>query len=543
MIPNLPQGSDYTIYLDCKNSANQSRAVNGRSGAFTIAKAGIELLTPQGNERLTAGAQTVVAWKRTAAVTAVDVLYRSGTGAFSTVLASNVTRDGATVTVPAGATSRGSFMVRATNDNAIADSSDGFVNIRSSAAPVVTAPSGTLQIGTLHQVEWTSVPNSLYVDVQYFNTGTGTYVPLVQNLPDFGRFTFLVPEQTMTGSMIRVLTKSSPSAVLNTVDSGTFSTSPAGAGPPPVTGAPSVLAFSPASGAATSGLFTGTYDHPNGVSGHYLGYMLFLPTPNVVNYVATGSCLVEYNRISNGMRLIDNAGTGWLGRIEGVPVGAGGTQLSNNYCTLDTTQSGARFNGTQMLVDFKVTFKAPLTAVLGTFLQELDVNGVWTGMTQFGNWLAFPVASPKPGPYIAGGSPASGAGTSASFSITSGHTSGINAMVLVHLLISSKIVGANPCHIVFFPTPNTVVLINDSGTDLVPGSITPGTNTGTLANSRCAVSGVGMTRANSGNNVTITLPVTFQPATFGGLKNVYTNLFDNGGFLTHWQQFGSWTVQ
>ena len=51
-VPNLPQGSDYTIYIDCKNSANQSLNANGRSGAFTIAKAGIEMLTPQGNQRL-----------------------------------------------------------------------------------------------------------------------------------------------------------------------------------------------------------------------------------------------------------------------------------------------------------------------------------------------------------------------------------------------------------------------------------------------------------------------------------------------------------
>ena len=157
----LPQTAGYTIYIDCKNSANQSLGVNSQSGAFTIAKAGIELLTPQGNERLSAGEQAAVAWKRTAAVTAVDVLYRSGSGAFTTVLASGVTADSTTVTVPATATSQGSFLVRASNDTAIADSTDGFVNIRSAAAPQVTAPAGPLQIGTLHQVEWTSPVTSL----------------------------------------------------------------------------------------------------------------------------------------------------------------------------------------------------------------------------------------------------------------------------------------------------------------------------------------------------------------------------------------------
>jgi hypothetical protein len=457
---------------------------------------------------------------------------------------SNVTRDTVTVTVPATPTAHGSFLVRASNDNAIADSSDGFVNIRGGASQVI-APTGTLQIGTLQQVEWTSPANSQYVDLQYLNTGTGAYVPLVQNLPDFGRFTFLVPEQTMSGSKLRVQFKSTPAAVISTTDSGTFDTSVTGSGgtPPPITGNPAVLGFSPLSGAATTGTFTGAYSHSGGVTGNYLGYILFLPTPNVVNYVATGSCLVEYNRISNGMRLINDAGTGWLGGESGVPVGAGGTTLSNSYCTLDTTQSGARFSGNNMYVDAKVTFKSPLNGVLGTFLQELDVNGVWTGMTQFGNWVAYPVASPKPGPYIAGGAPTNGAGSSTAYSMTVGHTGGVSKLSVIHLLISTQIVGGAPCQVVFFPTGNDVYLIDDAGTALVPGSIKPGSNTGTLSNSRCAVSGAGMTRSTSGNNVTITIPVSFTPGTFGGPKNVYVNAFDNDGLLTHWQQIGTWTVQ
>ena len=71
-------------------------------------------------------------------------------------------------------------------------------------------------------------------------------------------------------------------------------------------------------GTQNSATFTGTYSHSAGVDSLYLMYMLFLPTPNVVNFVAQGSCLVEYNRISNGMRLIDDAGTGWLGGISGI---------------------------------------------------------------------------------------------------------------------------------------------------------------------------------------------------------------------------------
>lgn len=551
-VPTLPQGADYTVYIDCKNGANQSRGANGQSGAFTITKAGIELLTPQGNERMNAGAQIVVAWKRIPAVTGVDVLYRASTTDAFQLLLSNVTRDAVSIPAPAGSTSHGSFLVRASNDNGIADSTDGFVNVRSAATPTVTGPTGSLQIGTLHQVQWTSLPSSQYVDVQYLNTTTGAYVPLIQNLPDFGRFTFLVPEQTMTGSKIRVLMKSSPPTVVSTIDSSTtFDSSPTGDGgeptppptPPPPTGVPELIGLAPLSGSATSGTFTGTYDHPNGAAGHYLGYMLFLPTPNVVNYVATGSCLVEYNRISNGMRLVNDAGTNWLGGIEGVPVGPGGTTLSNNVCTLDTRLSSAQINGTRMIVNARITFKAALTGVLGTFLQEADVNDNWTGMTQFGNWVAYAISSPKSGPYIASGSPQSGAGSSTAFSVTTGHTGGIGQLSMVHVMITPKIVGGNPCHIVFFPSDNSVALISSDGTALVPGFITPGTQTGSLTNGRCTVSGSGMQRTNAGNNVTIRLPISFTTETFGGTKNVYANTFDKSGFLTHWQQLGVWTVQ
>ena len=83
---------------------------------------------------------------------------------------------------------------------------------------------------------------------------------------------------------------------------------------PAPAGGVGVGTITPRNSSGTSGTFTGTFTHTGGANQHYLGYMLFLPTPNVVNYTATGTCLVEYNRISNGMRLIDNAGTGWRDR-------------------------------------------------------------------------------------------------------------------------------------------------------------------------------------------------------------------------------------
>ena len=167
-----------------------------------------------------------------------------------------------------------------------------------------------------------------------------------------------------------------------------------------VAATPGVLSLIPTTGSGYIGSFTGTFTHTGGATQHYLGYMLFLPTPNVVNYTATGSCLVEYNRISNGMRLIDNAGTGWLGGQSGIPLGTPGAVLTNNQCTVNVQNATAFVAGNTMSVNVPVTFQATLGPVLGTFLQALDVNGVWTGMTQFGNWVLPGAPQTRSGPAI-----------------------------------------------------------------------------------------------------------------------------------------------
>ena len=99
---------------------------------------------------------------------------------------------------------------------------------------------------------------------------------------------------------------------------------------------PSVISVAPLNGSGTSATFTSVYRHAGGVTKTTWATCSILPTPNIVWFTAKGSCLMEYNRISNGMRLIDDAGTGWLGGQSGVPVGPGGTTLGNSHCSVNT---------------------------------------------------------------------------------------------------------------------------------------------------------------------------------------------------------------
>ena len=298
---------------------------------------------------------------------------------------------------------------------------------------------------------------------------------------------------TFLGAKNVYLLASSESSALTSgwIHAGTWTVTSGGGNPG---GVPGVSALAPTSGSGSSQTFTGTFTHSGGANQHYLGYILFLPTPNVVNYTATGSCLVEYNRISHGMRLIDNAGTGWLGGQSGIPLGTFGAVLSNNYCSVSVQNATAFVSGTTMTVNAPVTFLNSLGPVLGTFLQALDVNGVWTGMTQFGNWVLPAGVPQRTGPAIGGINPTNAAGSSVTYSQTVSHVNGVGALVQVHMLISDKIVGGIPCHVIYFPPSNTLNLVNDLGNALVsPTGVQPGTG-GFLSNSRCTLNTLSLPR-------------------------------------------------
>jgi hypothetical protein len=316
------------------------------------------------------------------------------------------------------------------------------------------------------------------------------------------------------------------------------------AGAPPVS-VPDLVSLTPSAGSGTSGTFTAIYRHPDGESAHYHGYMLFLPLPNVVSFNAKGTCLIEYNRLGGrfdgkgGMRLIDNAGTGWLGRLVGEPVGPGTPPLMNTACTVNVAGTQVSFSGTDMILTVPVTFNpAGVTQVMGTFIQSNDIHDYWTDFRQFGNW-SVPGAGVKPGPFVGGVTPTSGAGSTVTFGITGGHTSGVGQIGQVHFRMNAPtIVGGSPCHAVYFPLDNTVALVNDAGTGIV-GPVPLGT---AIDTDRCSI-GAGATSSSSGSTVTVNLPMTFRPGMFGGAKNMYVDVFDVNGAVSHWVQSGTWIVQ
>jgi hypothetical protein len=307
-----------------------------------------------------------------------------------------------------------------------------------------------------------------------------------------------------------------------------------------------VRSLTPASGSGPSGTFAGIFDPKNGAALPYLMYTLFLPTPNIVQYTAKESCLIEYNRISNGIRLVNDAGTAWLGPESGVPIDAAAQPLSNSVCAVDVARVTIGSGSTSFLgkeVRLPVTFKPGFDGVLGTFLQGFTEIGEFTGMTQFGSWTAFPRTRTVPGPAVQT-SILEQTGSSATIRATVTHSSGIGALSMVSLLIGRSIMDRTPCQVIYFPWNNTLHLINDEGTALVGGD--SGVAVGAaqaLANSRCVVHPSLSTSTPVSGGVRIDVRLSFVGSTFAGAKNAYAVAFDSGGLVTHWVDAGKLTVQ
>jgi hypothetical protein len=198
-----------------------------------------------------------------------------------------------------------------------------------------------------------------------------------------------------------------------------------------------------------------------------------------------------------------------------------------------------------MSVTVPVTFLTTLGPVLGTFLQAQDVNGVWTGMTQMGNWV-IPGAPPvRTGPAIVSITPLSAAGSNVTYAITANDPLGSSGIDTINLLISDRIVGGSPCHVIYFPQTNIINLVNDTGNGFVsPTGVTPGT-TGFLSNGRCQVNTAASAVSASGTNVTVTVPLTFSTLTFAGSKGVWGNAFNRqvNQLTSHWVQGATLVVQ
>jgi hypothetical protein len=141
-------------------------------------------------------------------------------------------------------------------------------------------------------------------------------------------------------------------------------------------------------------------------------------------------------------------------------------------------------------------------------------------------------------PAIVSLSPLAGAGASATFQAIYSDPNGANDLSEILLQINSTQSSANACYVYYQPQGNHLYLANNAGAWLTP-ALTPGV-AGTASNSQCTLNAASSSVATAGDNLTLTLALSFI-GSFVESRNVYLYAAGLSGQNSGWVAAGKWT--
>jgi hypothetical protein len=205
-------------------------------------------------------------------------------------------------------------------------------------------------------------------------------------------------------------------------------------------------------------------------------------------------------------------------------------------------------DGTFQAEAFIMSGDTPVAAVAGDFSgtgrQDLAIvtnPSVETGYVGlFQNLSAGASNSGSGVPSVVSSSPASGnVSTATTYTFTFSDTAGYQAINVANVLINNFIDGRHACYLAIVPSSSAVYLVDDAGDAGGPfaGGLTlPGSST--IQNSQCTISGAGSSISGSGNNLTVTLVVSFNSA-FAGNRIIYMAAREAAGANSGWQAMGT----
>jgi len=137
-------------------------------------------------------------------------------------------------------------------------------------------------------------------------------------------------------------------------------------------------------------------------------------------------------------------------------------------------------------------------------------------------------------------SPGSGTGTAQTFALQYVDTAGATDLSAVWVWFNATFAAttASSCLLSYSPSANTLFLMNDAGTQFLPGGAVG--SAAALQNSQCSVALGSSTAVASGTTLTLNLAMKFATG-FSGAKNVYMYAA-TAGSSSGWQARGTWTV-
>jgi len=293
---------------------------------------------------------------------------------------------------------------------------------------------------------------------------------------------------------------------------------------------PGATGVCPASGLASGQSMVFTFSDPRGWQD--LGVVNIL-----INNFLDGrqSCYIAYSQPLNTLYLVNDAGNALLPAL---PLNGSGS-VGNSQCTLSAAGSSVSENGNTLTLMLNLSFSAAFGGNHVVYLAAGDAAGNNSGWQPLGTW-SVPIAVPA-GPAVGGVSPAYGSGSAQTFTFTFTDSNGWADLGVVDILINGSLDGRQACYLAYSRAVNALYLVNDAGTELLPGLVMSGA--GTLSNSQCTVSAGAPALTVTGNTLTLTLGIAFSPA-FSGDRVIYLGARNFSDSATSgWQAVGTWSVQ
>jgi hypothetical protein len=210
--------------------------------------------------------------------------------------------------------------------------------------------------------------------------------------------------------------------------------------------------------------------------------------------------------------------------------------LQNSQCLVNAATTTAELNGFTLTLNLTMLFQPAFQGTKNVYLRALDTSGTNGGWQQLGAWT---VISDANAPAALSVTPASGSGTSRTFTLQYYDSSGAANLQTAWVYFNATLANpaSNACLLYYNVASNQINLLNDSGTAWQ--AATPGTLV-TLQNTQCSLNAATATVEVNGSILTWNLPMTFTPA-FAGAQTIYMHALD-AELVSLWQQYGTWTV-
>lgn len=297
--------------------------------------------------------------------------------------------------------------------------------------------------------------------------------------------------------------------------------------------APAVVSGTPATSTALTESFTFTVRDTDGVAN--LARIYFLVNPTLT--IPANTCHGFYDRAMNAYFLYSDGLTTVAGPIV---AGAAGV-MQNGQCSLDVGASPVvSAVGSDLVFTLRLTAKgSSLAATQKVAVWATDLQGNGTGWVETSAWTAGTGGGPV-APSVVSVTPATVTNTtSQTFTAVIRDANGATNLSRVYFALHSSAAAVpNSCHGFYDRQANAVFVYNDA-LNAVQGPLIPGA-AAVAENSRCRVSGTGMTAVVSGNDLTLALPMTKLGTYASAAVNLYLWAVDQDGLGTGWQQGATW---